>query len=77
MVRGPAMPTAVLSPGDTLVFGRAPRALVETGPGQPRYSTLTLPHCAPHVSRVLGERLHVLNVGESYSLRNTGENSAR
>jgi hypothetical protein len=55
MVRGPAMPTAVLSPGDTLVFGRAPRALVETGPGQPRYSTLTLPHCAPHVSRVLGE----------------------
>jgi hypothetical protein len=55
MVRGAAMPTAVLSPGDTAVFGRAPRVLVDTGAGHPRYSTFTLPHCAPHVSRVVGE----------------------
>jgi hypothetical protein len=55
MVRGTTMPTAVLSPGDTLIFGRAPRATVDTGPGRPRYSTFPLPHCAPHVSRVVGE----------------------
>jgi hypothetical protein len=55
MVRALGTPTAVLCAGDTLVFGRAPRALPDTGPGQPRYSALTLPHCAPHVSRVVGE----------------------
>lgn len=55
MVRAVGMATAVLSAGDTLVFGRAPRALPDTGPGQPRYSTLALPRCAPHVSRVAGE----------------------
>jgi hypothetical protein len=55
MVRALGISTAVLSAGDTLVFGRAPRALLDTGPGQPRFSTLSLPHCAPYVSRVVGE----------------------
>jgi hypothetical protein len=55
MVRGAGLPTAVLIDGDTLVFGRAPGALPDTGPGQPRYGSLTLPQCAPHVSRVLAD----------------------
>lgn len=49
-VRGAGMPVVVLRPGETLLFGRAPEAT--PAPGR---VVLTLPDCAPHVSRHLGE----------------------
>jgi hypothetical protein len=49
-VRGAGMPVVVLRPGETLLFGRAPQAT--PAPGR---AVLTLPDCAPHVSRHLGE----------------------
>jgi hypothetical protein len=56
-LRGSGVPTAVLGSGETLLFGRSPStALPELDPAaQLRYTALTLPRCAPHVSRLLGE----------------------
>jgi hypothetical protein len=54
-VRAWGVSTTVLTTGETLMLGRAPRAAADTGPGQPRWSTLALPHCASYVSRVVGE----------------------
>lgn len=43
----------LLGPGESLVFGRAPRAVdPDRVAGR---AVLTLPDCAPHVSRVVGE----------------------
>ena len=49
-VRGAAVPTVVLRPGETLLFGRAPE--ITPAPGR---VALPLPDCAPHVSWRLGE----------------------
>lgn len=49
-VRGAGIPVVVLGPGETLLFGRAP-----THSPVPGHAVLTLPDCAPHVSRNLGE----------------------
>src|SRR3954447_24076468 len=56
-LRGSGVPTAVLGSGETLLFGRSPStALPELDPAaQLRHTALTLPRCAPHVSRLLGE----------------------
>jgi hypothetical protein len=55
-VRGAGAPTVVLHPGETLVFGRAPQVTsAAADPAKQHRTTLTLPHCAPHVSRVVGE----------------------
>ncbi len=56
-VRGPETRAAVLGSGETLLFGRSP----EVGPPDMdpetalRRTVLALPHCAPHVSRLVGE----------------------
>jgi hypothetical protein len=56
-VRGPETRAAVLGSGETLLFGRSP----EAGPPEMdpetalRRTVLALPHCAPHVSRLVGE----------------------
>jgi hypothetical protein len=57
MVRGAELPAVVLGSGETLVLGRAPAAaLPEADPDAAlHYTALTLPRCAPHVSRVVGE----------------------
>ncbi|WP_309116187.1 hypothetical protein [Saccharothrix sp.] len=78
-VEGVAMPTVVvraagvgavvLRPGESLVFGRAPHV----GEPVPGRVALTLPDCAPHVSRLVGElvvgtdtvALHWLGAGEA------------
>src|SRR5882672_9564506 len=56
MVRAAGAPPAVLGSGETLLFGRAPQAALPADPRrQLAYTVLTLPDCAPHVSRVAGE----------------------
>jgi hypothetical protein len=50
-LRGSGVPPVVLGSGETLLVGRAPH---EVGDGL-RVTSLALPRCAPHVSRVLGE----------------------
>ncbi len=70
VVRGSGMASVVLGPGESLLFGRAPHAAARTGPGR---VALTLPDCAPHVSRLVGElvvgpdtvTLHWLGAGEA------------
>jgi hypothetical protein len=61
-LRGQGVPTAVLGSGETVLFGRSPHAALPdtTADELLRYAALTLPNCAQHVSRVLGE----LAVGE-------------
>ncbi|MBW4718405.1 hypothetical protein [Saccharothrix obliqua] len=67
VVRAPGTGAVVLRPGETLLFGRAPRA---AAPGR---VALTLPDCAPHVSRLVGElvvgsdtvALHWVGAGEA------------
>ena len=51
-VRGAGLPPVLLEPGDSLAFGRAPHDVAERAPGR---TILTLPDCAPHVSRLVGE----------------------
>jgi hypothetical protein len=66
VVRGTGIASVLLRPGETLLFGRAPH-------GAPGAVTLTLPECAPHVSRLVGElvvgaetvTLHWLGSGEA------------
>ncbi|CAM3535309.1 hypothetical protein KIPE111705_12940 [Kibdelosporangium persicum] len=50
MVRGTGMASVVLKPGESVLFGRAPHHAVKPGG-----IALTLPDCAPHISRLLGE----------------------
>jgi hypothetical protein len=50
VVRGTALASVVLQPGESLLFGRAPHSALK--PGQ---TALTLTGCAPHVSRLVGE----------------------
>lgn len=61
-LRGAGLPTATLGTGETLLFGRSPHhAVPEESPDDAlRVTSLTLPRCAPHVSRLLGE----LEIGE-------------
>jgi hypothetical protein len=55
-LRGSGVPRVVLGSGETLLVGRAPQTAVPADPAaQLRLTTLALPRCAPHVSRVLGE----------------------
>ncbi|WP_231500395.1 hypothetical protein [Saccharothrix sp. NRRL B-16314] len=69
VVRGPDMPTTVLRPGERLAFGRAPHQVA--GAGAP---ALSLPGCAPHVSRLVG----VLAVtGETVTLHWSGASEAQ
>lgn len=53
-LRGPGIAPVVVRPGELLVFGRAPRAVSPPG-REPRRILVTLPDCAPHVSRLVGE----------------------
>ncbi|MEU6148835.1 hypothetical protein ABZ816_02430 [Actinosynnema sp. NPDC047251] len=70
VVRGSGMASVVLRPGESLLFGRAPHAAATPGPGR---IALTLPDCAAHVSRLVGElvvgentvMLHWLGAGEA------------
>lgn len=50
VVRGAGMASVVLTTGESLLFGRAPHAAAEPG-----RLALTLPDCAPHISRLVGE----------------------
>ena len=52
VVRGTGVASVVLRSGESLLFGRAPHFALEPGPGR---TALTLPGCAPHVSRLVGE----------------------
>ncbi|GAA1313041.1 hypothetical protein [Saccharothrix xinjiangensis] len=52
VVRGAGLPSVVLGPGESLLFGRAPHGLFRPGPGR---VAVALPDCAPHVSRLVGE----------------------
>ncbi|HVQ92070.1 MAG TPA: hypothetical protein VMU51_13630 [Mycobacteriales bacterium] len=56
-LRGSGVPQVVLGSGETLLVGRAPQAAVpvDDPAAQLRQTTLALPRCAPHVSRLLGE----------------------
>lgn len=56
-LRGAGVPPVVLGSGETLLVGRAPQAAVpvDDPAAQLRLTALALPHCAPHVSRLLGE----------------------
>jgi hypothetical protein len=55
-LRGAGIPPVVLGSGESLLIGRAPPAVLSDDPdAQLRVTVLTLPRCAPHVSRVLGE----------------------
>lgn len=58
-LRGAGLPTVVLGTGESLLFGRAPHDL-QSDATDLDVNALTLPRCAPHVSRLLGE----LTVGE-------------
>ncbi|WP_433259825.1 hypothetical protein ACQPZF_21680 [Actinosynnema sp. CS-041913] len=70
VVRGSGMGSVVVRPGESLVFGRAPHPAAQAGSGR---IALTLPECAPHVSRLVGElvvgadtvTLHWLGAGEA------------
>jgi hypothetical protein len=55
-LRGAGIPPVVLGSGESLLIGRAPHSALTGDPdAQLRMTTLALPQCAPHVSRVLGE----------------------
>lgn len=60
--RAAGVPLVVLGSGETLLFGRSPQDALPMGDvfQELRSTALTLPLCAPHVSRVVGE----LVVGE-------------
>jgi len=53
VVRGTGVASVVLRPGQSLLFGRAPHFALD--PSRPGQAALTLPDCAPHVSRLVGE----------------------
>ncbi|MDO5500846.1 MAG: hypothetical protein Q4F67_14320 [Propionibacteriaceae bacterium] len=61
-LRTVGLPTVVLGSQETLVFGRAPHAILPEGDPDSslQVTTLALPHSTPHTSRILGE----LVVGE-------------
>jgi hypothetical protein len=61
-LRGAGVPAVTVGSGETLLFGRSPHASLPDGDPQVglRYSAVSVPQCAPHVSRVMGE----LAVGE-------------
>jgi len=61
-LRGADLPTATLGSGERLLFGRAPHHGLRTEEPDKALdvTVLSLPHCAPHVSRLLGE----LEIGE-------------
>ncbi|CRK60537.1 hypothetical protein [Alloactinosynnema sp. L-07] len=73
VVRGAGAPTVVLGSGDTLLIGRSPTPEGDADT-QLRYTTLALPDCAPHVSRLVGE-LAVTN--ELARMRWRGEGGAQ
>src|ERR1043165_8020460 len=50
VVRGTGMPSVILKPGESLLFGRAPHYALKPGG-----IALALPACAPHISRLVGE----------------------
>lgn len=55
-LRGSGLPTVTLGSGETLLFGRSPHSAAEDVPELGLHTTaITLPRCAPHVSRLLGE----------------------
>jgi hypothetical protein len=54
VVRGSGIGTIPLGSGETLLFGRAPLAVLDPAP-VPGRTVLTLPDCASHVSRLVGE----------------------
>jgi len=54
-LRGPGIPTVVLGSGDTLLMGRSPDDALPADDTQLDVTALTLPHVAPHVSRVGAE----------------------
>lgn len=74
-IHGAGVPSVVLGGGDRLLFGRKPeQALADDAEGQLRYTTLTLPRVAPHVSRVVAE----LTVGDEVArLRWHGSTTAQ
>lgn len=55
-MRGAGIGSLLLGPGESLVFGRAPHAALDPAPAPDR-TVLSLPDCAPHVSRLVGELL--------------------
>jgi hypothetical protein len=50
VIRGTGLAGVALKPGETLLFGRAPHYALKPGA-----IGLSLPSCAPHVSRLVGE----------------------
>jgi hypothetical protein len=52
-MRGSGLSTVTLGSGETLLFGRQPEPYLPAG--ELRYLAVTLPRCAPHVSRLVGE----------------------
>lgn len=56
-LRGAGLPTVTMGSGETLLFGRSPHyALPQDDPDRnARQTAISLPRCAPHVSRLLGE----------------------
>ncbi len=56
-LRGAGLPAVVLGSGETLRFGRAPEPAEGelSADAQLRTTSLALPGCSPHVSRLLGE----------------------
>lgn len=56
-MRGSGLSPVTLGSGETLLFGRLPHSYLPTGNPDVdiRYSAVTLPRCAPHVSRLVGE----------------------
>jgi hypothetical protein len=56
MVRGSGVAPVTLGSGETLLFGRAPHAFLPEDPEAAlRHQAVSLPQCAPHVSRLMGE----------------------
>ena len=56
-LRGSGVAAVTLGSGETLLFGRSPQSALPDDDPQAalRYSAVTVPDCAPHVSRVIGE----------------------
>lgn len=53
VIRAAGMASVLLGPGESLLFGRAPHFALDSGrPGQ---TAVSLPDCAAHVSRLVGE----------------------
>jgi hypothetical protein len=75
-MRGSGLQPVTLGSGETLLFGRLPQGYLPADDPEIglRYSAVTLPRCAPHVSRLVGE----LVVGdEVVRLRWRGANEAQ